>query len=186
MATQRNVPHENDPHLPPPLPADRDTDDRDANPDAITGAPGSHPVGAGLGAAGGGAAGAAIGSVVPGVGTVAGGVVGAILGGIGGGYAGKGIAEAIDPTDENAYWREEYRNRPYVDDTLAYEEYEPAYRYGWEARCQAGDRDCRFEDFEPSLGERWDDQRGKSSLEWEQARPAAEDAWRRVDQRRSK
>ena len=36
----------------------------DSNPDPITGAPGSHPVGTGLGAAGAGAAGAAIGATI--------------------------------------------------------------------------------------------------------------------------
>lgn len=169
--------------MPPDRPEADLKNDPDANPDAITGAPGSHPVGAGIGAAGGAAAGAAIGSVVPGVGTIAGGVIGAIVGGVGGGYAGKGIAEAINPTDEDAYWRTAYRDRPYADPDAPYDEYEPAYRYGWEARCQAGDAECRFEDVEPALGEKWDEQRGNSSLNWEQARHATEDAWRRVDER---
>src|SRR6185312_12227812 len=82
----------------------------DSNPDPITGAPGAHPVGAGVGAAvGGAAAGAAAGSVAGPVGTVA----GAVIGGVAGGYAGKGIAESIDPTAEDAYWRENYANRSY-------------------------------------------------------------------------
>src|SRR3954451_24907539 len=89
------------------------TDAPDRNPDAITGAPGSHPVGTGIGAAAAGAAGAAIGSVVPGVGTVVGGAVGAVVGAVAGGLAGKGIAEAVNPTDEDAYWRDEYSRRPY-------------------------------------------------------------------------
>ena len=63
-------------------------------------------------------AGAAIGSVVPGVGTVVGGVVGGIIGGVGAGLAGKGIAEAVNPTHideaDNAYWRENYKTRPYA------------------------------------------------------------------------
>src|SRR5215210_7591519 len=109
-------------------------DRHDANRDPITGAPGSHPVGTGVGAAAGGAAGAAIGSVVPGVGTAVGGAVGAVVGAVAGGLAGKGVAEAIDPTTEDAYWRENYRNRPYVQPGTTYDEYAPAYRYGWEAR----------------------------------------------------
>src|SRR5436853_4858610 len=84
---------------------------KDTNPDAITGAPGSHPVGTGLGAAAAGAAGAAIGSVIPGAGTVVGGVVGAVVGAVAGGLAGKGVAEAVNPTAEDAYWRNEHRNR---------------------------------------------------------------------------
>jgi len=76
----------------------------DANPDPLTGAPGSHPVGVGVGAAGGAAAGAAIGSVGGPVGTVVGTAVGAVAGGL----AGKGVAEAINPTLEDEYWRENY------------------------------------------------------------------------------
>src|SRR6187399_1089670 len=78
----------------------RNEENKDANRDPITGAPGSHPVGTGLGAAAGGmAAGAAAGSVAGPAGTVIGAAVGAVAGGL----AGKGIAEKIDPTIEEAY-----------------------------------------------------------------------------------
>src|SRR5690349_3646389 len=94
----------------------RNVKDRDTNPDPITGAPGSHPGGTAAGSAAGGlagaAAGAAIGSVVPGVGTVVGGVVGTVVGATGGGLAGKAVAEKIDPTAEDAYWRENYSREP--------------------------------------------------------------------------
>src|SRR4051812_49056202 len=82
----------------------------DTNPDPITGEPGSHPVGTGVGAAAvGAAAGAAGGAMAGPVGAVAGAVVGAVAGGLGG----KSIAESIDPTAEDAYWRENYSSRPY-------------------------------------------------------------------------
>ena len=84
----------------------------DSNPDPITGEPGAHPVGVGFGTAvGGAAAGAAAGAMAGPVGTVA----GAVIGGVAGGLAGKGIAESIDPTAEDAYWRENYANRSYYD-----------------------------------------------------------------------
>src|SRR3954463_13774531 len=88
------------------------TDDvnHDRNPDPITGAPGSHPIGTGVGAAGAGAAGAAIGAVAGPVGAAVGAVVGAVAGGL----AGKGVAEAVNPTEEDAYWRDNYSTRPYV------------------------------------------------------------------------
>src|SRR5690349_24504231 len=97
-------------------PNDRDADNvkgRDTNPDPITGAPGSHPVGTGVGAAGGGAAatwaGAAIGGAAGGpIGAVVGGVVGAVAGAVGGGAVGKSVAENIDPTVEGDYWSKEY------------------------------------------------------------------------------
>src|SRR5437764_11251617 len=107
-----------------------ETKDRDANPDPITGAPGSHPVATGVGAAAAGAAGAAIGSIVPGIGTAIGGAVGAVVGAVGGGYAGKAVGEAIDPTGTDDYWRENYKTRNYVKTDADYDQYRPAYQCG--------------------------------------------------------
>ena len=146
----------------------------DMNRDAITGAPGSHPVGTGLGAAGGGAAGAAIGSAAGPVGTVVGAVAGAVAGGLGG----KAVAEQVDPTAEDAYWRANYANREYVTSGTDYTHYAPAYRYGWESRGQHADRS--FDEVEPSLRERWALARGTSQLDWDAARPAVRDAWERT------
>jgi hypothetical protein len=149
---------------------------KDANPDPITGQPGAHPVGAGIGAAiGGAAAGAAAGAVAGPVGTVA----GAVIGGVAGGYAGKAVEESIDPTAEDAYWRENFKNRDYVQKGSEYEEYRPAYQYGWESRGQYADR--RFDDVEPELQTHWPKKRGKSKMSWEQAKAATRDAWDRVE-----
>src|SRR3954468_1688265 len=134
---------------------------KDSNPDAITGAPGSHPVGTGVGAAAAGAAGAAIGSVVPGVGTAIGGAVGAVVGAVAGGLAGKGVAEAINPTEEDAYWRNEYRNRPYYQAGADYDQYEPAYRHGYTAASQYQGRD--WDDVESDLSSSWQQNRGRSN-----------------------
>ena len=70
------------------------------------------------------AAGAATGTVAGPVGTAVGAAVGAVVGGL----AGKGIAEAIDPTVEDAYWRDNYRSRPYASDA-SYDDFGPAYAY---------------------------------------------------------
>lgn len=147
---------------------------RDANRDPITGQPGAHPVGTGLGAAGAGAAGAAIGAAAGPIGSAVGAVVGAVAGGL----AGKGIAESIDPTAEEAYWRENYTSRPYVESGRPYDEYAPAYRYGWESRSQHADRS--FDEAEPDLARGWERARGECNLDWDRARPATRDAWDRV------
>ena len=146
---------------------------RDTNPDPITGAPGSHPVGTGIGAAvGGAAAGAAAGAVAGPAGVVAGAAIGAVAGG----YAGKAIEEQIDPTAEDAYWRANYQNRPYVAKGSDYDVYRPAYQYGWESRNQYRDR--RFDEVEPELERNWASRQAK--LDWKTARPAAQDAWERL------
>ena len=154
----------------------------DTNPDLITGAPGSHPIGTAIGAASVGAAGAAIGSVVPGIGTVIGGAVGAVVGAVAGAFAGHSVAEAVNPTVEDEYWRGAHSTRPYVQGDYSYEtDYRPAYEYGWQSRgAYAGQS---FDQADPELAGQWDQRRGQSRLEWENARHAARDAWNRVEER---
>jgi hypothetical protein len=150
-----------------------------ANRDPITGAPGAHPVGTGVGAAAGGAAGAAIGALGGPVGAVAGAAIGAVAGGLGG----KAAAEAVDPTVEEEYWRENYTSRPYADDSLDFtRDYAPAYRYGWESVSTYEGKS--FDDVEPTLRRNWDRSRSGSSLTWEKAKDATKDAWERVTGRR--
>lgn len=142
----------------------------------------SRPVATGIGAVVGGAAGgiaggAAAGAAVGGMTGPVGAAVGAVVGAVAGALAGKGIAEAIDPVAEDAYWRDNYASRPYASG-LSYDEYRPAYGYGVEAYKRYPDRS--FEDVEPELRRDWISRRGSSSLEWERAKQATQDAWNRV------
>lgn len=148
---------------------------KSANLDPISNEPGAHPVGTGVGAAfGGAAAGAAVGTVAGPVGTVFGAAVGAVVGGL----AGKGVAEAMDPTAESTYWRANYADRPYVEDGAKFDDYGPAYVFGGGASTKFGDRD--FDDIEPDMARDWETARGTSSLSWDRARKASRDAWDRV------
>ena len=156
---------------------------RDSNPDPITGAPGSHPVGTGVGAAAGGTAatlaGAAIGSVAGPVGTVVGGAIGAVVGAVGGGAAGKGVAEHIDPTGERDYWSKNYNTRNYYETGYTYDDdYAPAYAHGYSSRARYGGR--TFDEAEPELRSDWERTKAKSRLGWDKARLAVRDAWDRV------
>lgn len=146
---------------------------KDVNPDPITGEPGSHPVGTGVGAA---LAGAAAGAAGGALGGPVGAAVGAAIGAVAGGYAGKAIEETIDPTAEDAYWRENYRNRPYVEQGTDYETYRPAYEYGWQSRTQNAGQ--KFEDVEVNLERGWKSR--SSKLSWERAKEATRDAWNHV------
>ncbi|HEX4589251.1 MAG TPA: YsnF/AvaK domain-containing protein [Gemmataceae bacterium] len=152
---------------------------KDRNEDPITGEPGAHPVGVGVGtAAGGAAAGMAAGMAAGPVGAV----VGAVAGGVAGAFAGKAVAEQIDPTAEDAYWRDNYKSRSYVDKGTDYSTYQPAYRYGWESHTRHADRS--FDQAEPELRSGWDKARGSSSLTWDKARNAVRDAYDRTIQLR--
>ena len=157
-------------------------DSPELNPDPITKAPGSHPVGAGVGAAAGGAAaiagvvaaGAALGTAAGPVGTAIGAAVGAVAGGL----IGKGVAEGVNPTAEHAYWRKNYVDRPYVRSGTSYDQYAPAYQYGWESRYKHAGKS--FDDVEADLARDWARAKGKSQLTWDQARQASRDAWVRT------
>lgn len=157
------------------------------NRDPISGEPGAHPVGVGVGTSVGGvaggaalgaaastaAAGAALGTAAGPVGTV----VGAVAGGVAGAFAGKAIAEQVNPTVEDAYWRENYQTRPYVARDEPYETYQPAYRFGWEAHSQH--YGVRFGEIEGDLRNEWEAKYPKAR--WDVARPAVHDGWHRID-----
>lgn len=149
-------------------------DEKSLNLDPITNEPGAHPVGTGVGAAiGGAAAGAAAGVVGGPVGAVIGAAIGAVAGGLGG----KAVAESVNPTLEEAYWRDNYHREPYYQAGQSYDDYAPAYRMGWSARDGTTDR---FEDVEARLENDWGSRREPSSLPWIQARAASRAAWDRV------
>jgi hypothetical protein len=134
-----------------------------------------HPVAVGAGAVAAGAVGAALGGAVGGpIGAAVGAAVGALAGGLGGEAAG----EAENPTLEDAYWADEHRNRDYVAEGESYEQWRPAFRYGWEARMMHGG--STWEQIEPQLGAGWLQARGDSTLDWDRAKSAARDAFERM------
>lgn len=162
---------------------------KDDNLDPLSGEPGAHPVGAGVGAAvGAGIGGAALGATAAAAGAATGtaigaaagpvgAAVGAIAGGLAGGLFGKSVAEDIDPTAEDAYWRQNFKNRPYYQSGSTYDDYRPAYQHGWEARARYEDSD--YDEVEAELEKDW--QQRKAKLHWNQAKPAVRDAWERID-----
>lgn len=127
------------------------------------------------GVAGGAAAGAAIGGMTGPVGAAVGALAGAAVGAL----AGKGVANA-DPVEEDTYWRDNYASRPYVSGA-SYDEFGPAYRYGVDSYSKYQGRS--FDEVDADLSRDWGSIRGKSSLDWEHARPAARDAWQRLSDR---
>jgi len=153
-------------------------EDKDLNRDPITDEPGAHPVGTGIGATGGAVAGAAAGSIGGPIGVAVGGLVGAVVGGL----AGKAAGEAVNPTAEEAYWRENYAGESYFEKGRTFDDYAPAYRLGLTGRTRyPGD----FESAEPHLASEWEAARAGSSLDWKRAQPASRAAWNRIDSSRT-
>lgn len=147
---------------------------RDANRDPLTNEPGAHPVGTGVGAAmGGAAAGAAAGAFGGPVGAAIGGVAGAVAGGL----AGKAAAETVNPTAEDAYWRENYESEPYFVSGQTYDHYRPAYELGWSS---VGRYEGDFDAVEPRLADDWRARHATGGLAWNDVRPATRAAWDRA------
>jgi hypothetical protein len=122
------------------------------NPDPITDAPGSHPIETGIGAVVGGAAsGAAVGAVGGPLGAVAGAIVG---GAVAGGLAGKGVGELIDPTTEDNWIRDYFKDshQPSEADLAAQRE---AFRYGLQSRSRYPN--ARFHSVEDDLRREWEE-----------------------------
>ena len=134
-----------------------------------------HPVGETVGAAGGAVAGMTVGAAVAGP---PGAVVGAAVGAVAGGAAGHGVAAAFDPAVEDAYWRDNYRSRPYVSPGADYSNYRDAYRYGWESRARAR---ASWDDTQSDLERGWDKARANSRLAWSEAKDAVRDGWHHVE-----
>lgn len=145
------------------------------NRDPVTGEPGSHPVGTGVGTAGGAVAGGAIGAAAGGP---VGAIVGAIVGGVAGAYGGRGVAEAVNPTVEEQYWRENHATQSYATEGYDYEHYAPAYRVGYEALGKYPGKS--FDEIEDDVALDYEKHQPGSALPWDQVRPASRAAWDKV------
>jgi hypothetical protein len=140
----------------------------------------SHLVGTGVGAvAGGAAAGAAVGTVAGPAGTIAGAAVGAVVGGL----AGHSLAKAVNPSVEDAYWRENHKRQAYAKGR-SYDDFGPAYRNGYEGYAQYGIKGFTFEGREADLRKSYEATQPK--LAWDEARPAAYAAWQRIHEQPEK
>lgn len=138
---------------------------------------GDHPLGGAVGAAVGGMAGAAMGSPAGPLGVIA----GAGVGGVAGALAGKGIAQSVNPTTEDAYWRDNYKDRSYIESGASYDTYQPAYRHGIEGYTRYEGRN--YQEVEPNLRSDWENSPNSGTLPWEKAQPATRDAYERLSER---
>lgn len=84
-----------------------------------------------------------------------------------------------DATDR--YYRTQYATADYYRPGHDFEtDYRPAYRYGAQARSMNPERPWDA-GMESELGSRWEQVRGSSKLEWNDAKQAVKDAWHRIE-----
>jgi hypothetical protein len=79
--------------------------------------------------------------------------------------------------DEDAFWRENFRGRPYAA-SADYDYFEPGYRYGFEAANRYPNRS--WSDVEDDLSRDWNTYEHRGDSTWEQIKDAVRDAWDRV------
>jgi hypothetical protein len=130
------------------------------------------------GAVGGVAGGALAGAAAGGLGGPAGAAIGAAVGAVAGALGGKAIADRINPAAEDDYWRSNYSSRSYVTTGSTYDDYQPAYRMGYERYPSYHGR--TFDEVEPEFERDWTSTRGNSRLEWRDAKHATRDAFQRA------
>ena len=106
-------------------------------------------------------------------------VIGAAIGAVAGGLSGKGLAEAVNPTAEELYWRETYLREPYYAPGKPYEYYAPGFRAGWEGRVRYDGR--TFDEAELDLAAEYLRTKSEIDPSWAEVSPAARAAWNRVD-----
>jgi len=83
-------------------------------------------------------------------------------------------ALAINPTAEEAHWRQAFRDEPYYRPDLSFDDYSPAYRVGYTAPVR---REGSFSELEHDLQDDWNRVKGRSRLTWAEARQATRAAW---------
>ncbi|MEB3214106.1 MAG: hypothetical protein VKL39_22350 [Leptolyngbyaceae bacterium] len=88
---------------------------------------------------------------------------------------------ARDRHQNDTYWRQNYRSRPYVDQGQDYDVYAPAYDMGYNSYATYGrDRHMLYEDAEPHIRQDYERHHGNSGLSWDKAKHAIKDAWHRL------
>ena len=85
----------------------------------------------------------------------------------------------FNQSDYDAYWRTHYRDQPYYRSSHEWEDYEPAYRYGYDSYNSRRGRD--FSSAERDLEAGWERAKGRSRLAWADAKQAVRDGWHYVE-----
>src|ERR1051325_1370338 len=85
-----------------------------------------------------------------------------------------------DCKSEEDYWRNNYSQRPYVGTNRDFEQWRPAYRYGFDSAQKYSGR--KWSDVEPELRTGWDqyEHRGSVRSTWEHVKDAVRDGWDRL------
>ncbi|MGY0557585.1 hypothetical protein [Lysobacter sp. A421] len=85
----------------------------------------------------------------------------------------------LDETSQQDYWKNQYSKEGYYEAGRTYDEYDPAYRTGYQGQQRYQGK--TFDQAEPELKSDYEQARGQSQLGWEKAKHAVKAAWHRVE-----
>ena len=91
------------------------------------------------------------------------------------------FANEIDLSDEDRYWRQQYEHHQYFGRN--YDEFQPAFRYGWESAAKPENHGRPFEEVESDLHRHWSEYTGSSRTDWDYMRAAAHYGYNRIQRR---
>jgi hypothetical protein len=83
---------------------------------------------------------------------------------------------------DQAWWRANFRDRPYVSVDRRFEEYEPSLRFGYHSANRY--RGQNWNDVEHHLKTDWEAYEGRGESTWEHVKESVRDAWDNVTGKR--
>jgi hypothetical protein len=89
-------------------------------------------------------------------------------------------ANAINLSEEEAYWKEKYKTLAYYNEGREYDDYALAFHYGWESAAKAENAGRKFEEIEPELERNWSSYTGSNKNTWQDFKDAVRDAYDRI------
>lgn len=85
----------------------------------------------------------------------------------------------LNQREYNDHFRNSYETTPYYQQGRSWNDYEPAYKYGYDQYGANSGR--RFEDVESDLERGWEATKANSRLAWSEAKEAVRDGWHRLE-----
>ncbi|HUH89088.1 MAG TPA: hypothetical protein VLZ76_00290 [Lysobacter sp.] len=85
----------------------------------------------------------------------------------------------IDEIREQDYWKNQYDKEGYYEAGKTYDEYDPAYRTGYQGRQRYPGK--TYDEAEGELKKDYERASGETRLGWEKAKQAIKAAWHRIE-----
>jgi hypothetical protein len=90
------------------------------------------------------------------------------------------MTNTISQQQYDQHFQTRYQQAPYYKQGREWNDYEPAYRYGYE-KCTGDCAGRKFEEVENELERGWEATKANSRLAWNEAKEAVRDGWHHIE-----